>query len=333
MANQGSRNAQSGPHPRRGADSHDSELGFFLRSIRNYPSLDAATEAALVGAWQDRSEAAAADRLVGAQQRLVIAVAKEFRGYGLPLSDLVSEGNVGLMLAIDRFDTGRGFRLSTYAQWWIRRTIFQFVFRSSSAVRRVTTARDKRAFFRMRGLVEKHRSTYDNDLTPEAVAAIGAKLNIAATDVIALNHRLGARDLSINAPAGGDGGTIVEWQDLLVDDSVDLEARLIEADELNKRRALFRDALDVLDERERHILCERMLREVPASLSTLSARLGLSRERVRQIGARALEKVRKRVRRAAIDATAAAVRRAAAPGPSTRARIAPSPHPRVASSR
>jgi RNA polymerase sigma-32 factor len=290
---------------RRPARPQDS-LGRFMNEIERYDILDAETEATLARQWLDRRDPKALDRLVGSHQRLVVRIAKEHRGYGLLLSDLISEGNIGLMQAVEKFDPDRGFRFSTYAMWWIRQAITQYIFRAFSAVKRITTDQDKRAFFKLRGLVEKYRCTYETDLTPEAAAAIAAELGIAESEVRRLNYRIGPKDLSTNTSVTLEHGVTEEWQDQLTDTTMDLEADVIEADELRKRRILLRQSLDVLNERERHIVTERMLREEPASLSELGAVYGLTRERVRQIEFRALEKLRKRMCNSVNDANSSA---------------------------
>ena len=290
---------------RRAASPQDS-LGRYMNEIKRYDILDAETEATLARRWRDRRDPKAVDRLVGSHQRLVVRIAKEHRGYGLLLSDLISEGNIGLMQAVGKFDPDRGFRLSTYAMWWIRRAITQYIFRSFSSVKRVTTDQDKKAFFKLRGLVEKYRKTFDADLAPEAVEAIAAELDIAESEVTRLNHRVGPNDVSINTTVTMDHGMTGEWQDMLTDTTMDLEASVIEADEREKRRVLLRQALEILDRRERRIITERMLREEPASLSELGDEYGLSRERVRQIELRAFEKLKKRMCNSARDAEAPA---------------------------
>jgi len=293
-------------HPiRRPARPLDS-LGRFMNEIKRYDTLDADTEATLARRWLDQRDPKALDRLVGSHQRLVVGIAKEHRGYGLLLSDLVSEGNIGLMQAVDKFDPERGFRLSTYAMWWIRRAITQYIFRSFSSVKRITTDQDKKAFFKLRGLVEKYRSTYETDLTAEATAAIAAELDIAESEVTRLNYRTGPNDVSTNSAVSLQHGMTEEWQDQLVDTTMDLEADVIEADELRKRRVLLRQSLDVLNKRERHIITERMLRDEPTNLSALGEAYGLSRERVRQIESRALEKLKKRMCNSAKEAGSSA---------------------------
>jgi RNA polymerase sigma-32 factor len=289
----------------RTARSQDS-LGRFLNEIRRYDVLDADTEATLARRWLGQRDPKAVDRLVGSHQRLVVRIAKEHQGYGLLLADLISEGNIGLMQAVEKFDPDRGFRLATYAMWWIRRAINQYIFRSFSSVKRVTTDQDKKVFFKLRGLVEKHRSTFETDLTPETVAAIADELDMAESEVRRLNCRVGPPDVSFNTPVGVDQAMEAEWQDLLADTTMDLEANVIEADEMGKRRALLPQALDVLNKRERHIITERSLREEPASLTALGDALGLTRERVRQIELRAFEKLKKRMCNTVRDAKSSA---------------------------
>ena len=293
-------------HPIRRPTGPQDSLGRFINEIKRYDTLDADTDTTLARRWLDQRDPKALDRLVGSHQRLVVGIAKEHRGYGLLLSDLVSEGNIGLMQAIEKFDPDRGFRLSTYAMWWIRRAITQYIFRSFSSVKRITSDQDKKAFFKLRGLVEKYRSTYETDLTPETTAAIAAELNIAESEVTRLNYRVGPNDFSTNSPVSLQHGMTEEWQDQLTDTTMDLEADVIEADELKKRRILLRQSLDVLDKRERHIITERMLRDEPTNLSALGKAYGLSRERVRQIEFRAFEKLKKRMCNSAKDAGSSA---------------------------
>lgn len=306
MGNDSGRKSRPGSYTiGRSAPRLDS-LGLYLKEIKRYDILDADTETALARRWLDHRDPKAVDRLVGSHQRLVVRIAKQHQGYGLLLADLISEGNIGLMQAVEKFDPDRGFRLATYAMWWILRAINQYIFRSFSSVKRVTTDQDKKVFFKLRGLVEKHRSTFETDLTPETVAAIAEELDMAESEVRRLNYRVGPNDVSINTTVGNGEDGAGEWQDLLADTTMDLEANLIEADELKKRRALLRTALVVLDKRERHIITERMLTEEPASLTALGDTLGLTRERVRQIEFRAFEKLRKRMANTARDAESAA---------------------------
>ncbi|TVR98639.1 MAG: sigma-70 family RNA polymerase sigma factor [Rhodospirillales bacterium] len=269
----------------------DENLGRHLRRLLKYPMLDASTEADLVRRWQQQRDRRASEQLVGSYQRLVIKIASQYRAYGLPFADLVSEGNVGLMQAVDRFDVDRGFRLATYAMWWIRAAITDYVVRSSSLVRMVTNEHRKRLFFNLKRLKAKHQPLEDATLGPEAITAIATELGVPEAEVIVMDQRLSHRDVSVNAGFGSD--TEAEWQDFLISEGDDQETLVIKADEHDKRRALLNHALQQLDTRERHIIVERKLRDDPVKLSELSNHYGLSRERVRQIEARAIEKLRR----------------------------------------
>lgn len=269
----------------------EEDLGHYMRMARSFPMLDVETEAALARRWRDHRDPVAAERLVGSYQRLVIKIAGEYRAYGLPFSDLISEGNVGLMQAVERFDVDRGFRLATYAMWWIRAAITDYVIRHSSLVRIVTNENRKKLFFNLRRLKAQLQEPDEILLAPEAVSAIAEELDVPEADVVAMDQRLAARDVSVNTAVGGESD--VEWQDLLVGEGDDQEVQLIEADERDKRRADLAKALAQLDSRERHILIERKLSDAPPKLSELGIRYGVSRERVRQIEARAIEKLKK----------------------------------------
>jgi len=279
--------------------SANDTLPRYIRDARAFGMLDKQTETDLSRRYRDDGDPAALARLVGSHQRLVIKIAVEFRGYGLPLNDLVSEGNVGLLQALAKFDPERGFRLSTYAMWWVRAAISDYVLRSSSLVKMVTTETHKKLFFNLRRLKAKHQRPDERQLSPRGVSAIAEELGVRGSDIVRMDERLGSRDLSINAPTRVDGDVIGEWQDLLVEDSDNQEVAAIEADELCKRRALMRTALGELNERERHILTERRLKDRPEKLSELSTVHGISRERVRQIEIRAFEKLKRLMRDAA----------------------------------
>jgi len=281
---------------------HEDSLVRHMRAARKYPMLDSATEAHLARRWRDESDPAAADRLVGSHQRLVVKIANEYRGYGLPLADLVSEGNVGLMQAVVKFDPDLGYRLSTYAMWWIRAAITDYVLRTSSLVRMATNEHQKRLFFNLRRLKAKHQGPREGMLTPQSVTAISKELGVPESEIVLMDRRLGMPDLSLNASAGDDGDSDSQWQDFLVDDGESQETTVIRDDERDKRRALLDEALGTLDDRERHILVERKLKEDPPKLSDLAAEYGISRERVRQLEARALGKLRTAMRKAAADA-------------------------------
>jgi RNA polymerase sigma-32 factor len=267
----------------------DENLGRFLKEIRQYDILEKETEQRLARAWQKNKCQKAADQLVGSHLRLVIKVAKGFRGYGLPLPDLIAEGNIGLMQAINRFEPERGFRLSTYALWWIRATIQEYILKTWSLVKLGTTTAQKKLFFNLRRLKSKLQAIDSDNLTPEQVDYIAEKLSVKERDVVSMNQRLFGRDQSLNVAISGEDET--EWQDWLVDEGDTQEDTLIEADLLERRSALMNECLTLLDRRERHILVNRRLREDPPTLDKLSKHHGISRERVRQIEVQAFEKL------------------------------------------
>jgi RNA polymerase sigma-32 factor len=249
--------------------------------------------------WQEHEDSEAAHKLVTSHLRLVAKIAMGYRGYGLPLSELISEGNVGMMQAVKRFDPDRGFRLATYAMWWIRAAIQEYILHSWSLVKMGTTAAQKKLFFNLRKLKGQMQAMEEGDLNPEQVAKIAKSLNVPESDVISMNRRLSSPDHSLNAPLRIDGEG--EWQDWLVDENEDQETILAEQEELTKRRQLLTQALETLNERERHILQERRLQENPTTLEDLSQQYGISRERVRQIEVRAFEKLQRAIRNAAIE--------------------------------
>jgi RNA polymerase sigma-32 factor len=220
-----------------------------------------------------------------------------YRGYGLPLSELISEGNVGMMQAVKRFDPERGFRLATYAMWWIRAAIQEYILHSWSLVKMGTTAAQKKLFFNLRKLKGQMQAIDEGDLNPEQVETISERLNVPESDVINMNRRLGSPDHSLNAPLRQDGDG--EWQDWLVDEGENQESRLADSEEMSQRRQLLQEAMGALNDRERHILNERRLKENPTTLEDLSQEYGISRERVRQIEVRAFEKLQKAMRNAA----------------------------------
>jgi RNA polymerase sigma-32 factor len=262
--------------------------------------LDADEEYMLAKRWRDHGDAEAARRMITSHLRLVAKIALGFRGYGLPLEDVISEGNVGLMKAVKRFDPERGFRLSTYAMWWIRASIQEYILHSWSLVKTGTTAAQKKLFFKLRQIKSSIKAIDDGDLPPEAVAEIAERLDVSEQSVVEMNRRMSGPDQSLNAPLKGDTGT--EWQDRLVEPAADQETVVVEADELRKRRELLHEALERLNERERHIFVERCLADPPQTLEELSKVYGVSRERVRQIEVRAFEKVRTAMIEAAVTA-------------------------------
>jgi len=268
--------------------------------------------------WREHGDADAAHRLVTSHLRLVAKIAMGYRGYGLPVSELISEGNVGMMQAVKRFDPDKGFRLATYAMWWIRASIQEYILHSWSLVKLGTTAAQKKLFFNLRRAKAQLQVMDDRQFTPEKVRRIATDLGVPEQDVVQMNQRLAAPDHSLNAPLRGDGEGELEWQDWLVDETADQEVRLADAQEFGRRKAMMEEALKTLNERERQILVERRLTENPATLEDLSHRYNVSRERVRQIENRAFEKLQKAVRaltaeeaRAAEDAISAHI-----PGPS-----------------
>jgi RNA polymerase sigma-32 factor len=279
---------------------HDDGLGHYLRSIRRYDMLSLEDEQSLARRWRDSKDSDAADKLVTSHLRLVVKIAMGYRGYGLPLADLVAEGNVGMVRALDRFDPDRGFRLATYAMWWIKAAIQEYILHSWSLVKIGTTAAQKKLFFNLRRIKGEIQAMEEGDLRPENVKEIATRLNVSETEVINMNRRMAAPDNSLNAPLRADSEG--EWQDWLVDTSESQETLLAESEELEKRRGLLHGALETLNERERHILVERRLSEDPLTLEQLSQQFGISRERVRQIEVRAFEKLQKSIRTAAVEA-------------------------------
>jgi len=249
--------------------------------------------------FNEHDDVHAAHKMVTSHLRLVAKIAMGYRGYGLPLNEMISEGNVGLMQAVKRFDPERGFRLATYAMWWIRASIQEYVLHSWSLVKIGTTAAQKKLFFNLRKLKGKLQAFEDGDLHPETVAKISNELRVPEKDVVSMNRRMAGADHSLNAPLRADSDG--EWQDWLVDDSESQEIVTAEAEELSKRRALLENAMGALNERERHIMTERRLSEDPLTLEALSKQYNISRERVRQIEVRAFEKLQKEVRNAAVE--------------------------------
>jgi RNA polymerase sigma-32 factor len=274
-------------------------LARYLQEIRKFPMLEQGEEYMLAKRWREHEDPEAAHRLVTSHLRLVAKIAMGYRGYGLPLSELISEGNVGMMQAVKRFDPDRGFRLATYAMWWIRASIQEYILHSWSLVKIGTTAAQKKLFFNLRRLKGQIHAIEEGDLTPEHVAKIAKELDVPEGDVISMNRRMMAPDHSLNAPLRADGEG--EWQDWLVDDSASQETSLSDRQEIGLRRDLLRNAMSHLTERERDILTERRLKDVPTTLEDLSAKYGISRERVRQIEVRAFEKLQKAIKSKALE--------------------------------
>jgi RNA polymerase sigma-32 factor len=272
----------------------ESGLARYLEEIRRFPMLEPQEEYMLAKSWREHGDRAAAHRLVTSHLRLVAKIAMGYRGYGLPISEVISEGNVGLMQAVKRFEPEKGFRLATYAMWWVKAAIQEYILRSWSLVKMGTTANQKKLFFNLRKAKSKISALEEGDMRPDQVKIIAKRLGVPEQDVIEMNRRLGG-DASLNAPirADGDSG---EWQDWLVDESTSQEARLAESEEFDNRRQALTDALSVLNDRERRIFEARRLADDPVTLEDLAEEFGVSRERVRQIEVRAFEKVQKAVK-------------------------------------
>jgi RNA polymerase sigma-32 factor len=269
----------------------DGNLSRYLQEIRKFPMLAAEEEVSLARRWRDGHEIEAAHQLVVSHLRLVAKIAMGYRGYGLPVNELISEGNIGMLRAAERFDPDRGFRLATYAMWWIRAAIQEYILHSWSLVKMGTTAAQKKLFFNLRRLKGQMQAIDDGDLQPEQVAKIARVLDVPEQDVVSMNRRLAAPDHSLNAPVRQDSEG--EWQDWLVDESESQESSIADREELTGRKALLPGALNSLGERERQILIERRLKDNPATLEDLSIQYNVSRERVRQIEVRAFEKLQK----------------------------------------
>jgi RNA polymerase sigma-32 factor len=272
----------------------ESGLTRYLEEIRRFPMLEPQEEYMLAKRWREHGDREAAHRLVTSHLRLVAKIAMGYRGYGLPIAEVISEGNVGLMQAVKRFEPEKGFRLATYAMWWIKASIQEYILRSWSLVKMGTTANQKKLFFNLRKAKSKISALEEGDLRPEQVALIAKRLGVTEQDVIDMNRRLGG-DASLNTPIREDGDS-GEWQDWLVDDAPTQERVLVESEELDNRRKALGEALTVLNERERRIFEARRLADEPITLEELADEFGVSRERVRQIEVRAFEKVQNAVK-------------------------------------
>jgi RNA polymerase sigma-32 factor len=275
-------------------------LAHYLSEIRKFPMLAPDEEYMLAKRYKEHGDRDAAHRLVTSHLRLVAKIAMGYRGYGLPIGEVISEGNVGLMQAVKRFEPEKGFRLATYAMWWIKAAIQEYILRSWSLVKLGTTASQKRLFFNLRKVKGQIQALDEGDLRPDQVSQIATKLGVTEEDVVSMNRRLSG-DTSLNAPLRADGEAGAEWQDWLVDESPDQEERLAETEELDNRRRLLRDAMGILNDRERRIFEARRLADDPITLEELSTEFGVSRERVRQIEVRAFEKVQRAVKKGARD--------------------------------
>ena len=283
------------------APSPEQGLSRYMQEIRKFPMLEPEEEYMLAKAWVDHGDKEAAHKLVTSHLRLAAKLAMGYRGYGLPTAEVISEANVGLMQAVKRFDPEKGFRLATYAMWWIRASIQEYILRSWSLVKMGTTASQKKLFFNLRKAKNKIGAIEEGELRPENVERIAHDLNVSEDDVISMNRRMAGGDASLNAQVRGDGEGTAEWQDWLEDEDADQAAELAERDELETRRDLLMQAMEGLNERERHILTQRRLKDEPLTLEELSREYDVSRERIRQIEVRAFEKLQKRMRELAAE--------------------------------
>ena len=278
--------------------SPEGGLSRYLSEIRKFPMLDKDEEFMLAKRWQEHEDPEAAHRLVTSHLRLVAKIAMGYRGYGLPIGEVISEGNVGLMQAVKKFDPDRGFRLATYAMWWIRAAIQEYILRSWSLVKMGTTAAQKKLFFNLRKAKSEISALEEGDMHPDQVRQIATKLGVLDEEVISMNRRLSGGDASLNSPLGSDSES--EWQDWLVDEQTPNQEHVVaESEERSIRMGLLEEAMAELTDRERHILTERRLRDDPTTLEELASQYGVSRERVRQIEVRAFEKLQKAMRAAA----------------------------------
>ncbi len=278
--------------------SPEAGLSRYLAEIRKFPMLEKDQEFMLAKRWQEHEDSDAAHQLVTSHLRLVAKIAMGYRGYGLPIAEVISEGNVGLLQAVKKFDPDKGFRLATYAMWWIRASIQEYILRSWSLVKMGTTAAQKKLFFNLRRMKSQMRALDEGDLRPDQVEEIATKLGVTDDDVISMNRRLSGPDASLNAPMRADGEA--EWQDWLADDDADdAEDELAESDEFSMRMTLLQEAMGALNEREQNIIQERRLTEEPKTLEDLAQVYGVSRERIRQIEVRAFEKLQNEMKRLA----------------------------------
>lgn len=278
--------------------SPEAGLSRYLAEIRKFPMLEKDQEFMLANRWREHEDSDAAHQLVTSHLRLVAKIAMGYRGYGLPIAEVISEGNVGLMQAVKKFDPDKGFRLATYAMWWIRASIQEYILRSWSLVKMGTTAAQKKLFFNLRRMKSQMRALEEGDLRPDQVEEIATKLGVTDDDVISMNRRLSGPDASLNAPMRADGEA--EWQDWLADDDADdAEEELAESDEFSMRMTLLQEAMGALNEREQNIIQERRLTEEPKTLEDLAQVYGVSRERIRQIEVRAFEKLQNEMKRLA----------------------------------
>jgi len=266
-------------------------LSNYLAQIKKFPMLTAEDEYMLAKSWKERGDLKSAQKLVTSHLRLVAKIAMGYKGYGLPVSELVSEGNIGLMQAVKKFDPERGFRLATYAMWWIKASIQEYILRSWSLVKMGTTTAQKKLFFNLKKIKNQISASNTGDMNPKHVEEISKRLNVKKEEVISMNRRMYGKEKSLNTPVSDEDGA--EWQDWIVDDNLDQELKLAQNQELNERKKLMNDAMGILNEREKEILIARKLSEEIATLEELSKKYKISRERVRQIETKAFEKLQK----------------------------------------
>ncbi|MFN3312365.1 MAG: RNA polymerase sigma factor RpoH [Hyphomonas sp.] len=290
MANPSAKRASIALSPEQG-------LSRYLSEIRKFPMLEKNEEFMLARRWLEHDDTEAAEKMVTSHLRLVAKIAMGYRGYGLPMAEVISEGNVGLMQAVKKFDPDKGFRLATYAMWWIRAAIQEYILRSWSLVKLGTTAAQKKLFFNLRRLKGEMQALEEGDLKPEQARLIAEKLNVTETEVYSMNGRMSGSDASLNVPMGQDGD--MEWQDWLADDEPGTAETFANRQELDARMVLLTEAMADLSEREQHILTERRLVDEPKTLEELSEHYNVSRERIRQIEVRAFEKLQKAMKRMA----------------------------------
>lgn len=283
------------------APSPEQGMNRYLQEIRKFPMLEPEEEYMLAKSWVDHQDSGAAHKLVTSHLRLAAKIAMGYRGYGLPQAEVISEANVGLMQAVKRFDPEKGFRLATYAMWWIRASIQEYILRSWSLVKLGTTSAQKKLFFNLRKAKAKLGALEEGDLRPENVAQIAKDLSVSEDEVVAMNRRLSGGDASLNATVGTDGDSVTQWQDWLEDEDADQAGDYADREELEARRDLMMQAMSALNKREKDILVQRRLTEDTVTLEDLSAQYGVSRERIRQIEVRAFEKLQEKMRELARD--------------------------------
>ena len=283
--------------PKLPAISLEGSLSSYLKQIKKFPMLSAEEEYMLAKNWRDHGDIKSAHKLVTSHLRLVAKIAMGYRGYGLPVSELVSEGNIGLMKAVKKFDQDKGFRLATYAMWWIKASIQEYILRSWSLVKMGTTTAQKKLFFNLKKLKNQFSSSNTNNLKPEHIEEISKRLNVKKEEVVSMNKRMLGKEKSLNDPIKDGGGT--EWQDWITDDSLDQELKFSQEQELNQRKQLMNQSMNILNQREKEILTARRLSENTATLEDLSRKYKVSRERIRQIETKAFEKLQKAMLNAA----------------------------------